>query len=189
MKKTKLVQMLLNAPRSICSFYHPLSTDFDANKLKRHYAKQIPGFKEKDIGTIIDCFHEQIFKELLDNRNGVFLPKNIGKLYILTKDKPELGVSYISYILSIGEKIGIVAYSNDIDKKNLVDGSTWCFFLSREKMQRVRKKYKEDFMFYMNYFRINKKNNKIFDIDSKKPYIPIKENHENSIKNYNEFEM
>jgi len=41
----------------------------------------------------------------------------------------------------------------------------------------------------MNFFKRNKMNDKIFDIDSKKPYISIIENVEDPLKNYNEFEM
>jgi hypothetical protein len=41
----------------------------------------------------------------------------------------------------------------------------------------------------MNYFKINKRNNNIFDIDSKKPYISNIKETEDPLKGYNEFEI
>jgi hypothetical protein len=189
MKKSQIPHLLLNAPRHCPSYYYPSGSDFDTAKLWAYYKKQIPNFRKRDIGIILDTFHEEIFNELLNNRNGVYLPKNIGKLYIITRDQPKVGFKYLNYILSIGEKIGVLAFDYDVDKAGIIDGSMWQFSFSRDKMEIIKQKYKEDFMFYMNFFKRYKKNDKIFDIDSKKPYISVIENIENPLKNYNEFEM
>jgi len=189
MKKSQISNALLNAPRYIPNYYYPSGEEFSTTKLWKHYKKQIHNFRKRDVGIIVDTFHDEIFNELLNNRNGVYLPKNIGKLYIITKDQPKEGFKYLNYILSIGEKIGVIAFDHNLDKAGIIDSSIWQFSFIRPKMNIIKEKYKEDFMFYMNFFKRNKMNDKIFDIDSKKPYISTIENVEDPLKNYNEFEM
>lgn len=188
MKKLKLVQLLKGVANNYSSFYRPLTFDQIAS-LTYIYSKQFPGITRGKVGEVLDTFHEEIYNELLNNRNGVILPKGMGKLFIITKEKSKVGIPMMSYILSIGEKIGIVGFTTDLNKKGFIDSSLWLFVLSDRKLRNVREKYKEDFMFYMNYFKINKRNNNIFDIDSKKPYISSIKEIEDPLKGYNEFDI
>jgi hypothetical protein len=188
MKKLQLVTLLKGVGNNFPTFYHPLPASKIAS-LTYIYKKTFPTMKRGHIGEVLDTFHEEIFNELLNNRNGVLLPKGMGKLFIITKEKSKVGIPMMSYILSIGEKIGIVGFTTDLNKKGFIDSSLWLFVLSDRKLRKVREKYKEDFMFYMNYFKINKRNNNIFDIDSKKPYISNIKETEDPLKGYNEFEI
>jgi len=176
-----------NGPRTVQTAYHPLTAEKHPISLRNKYRKKHPSFNIKDITRIISVFHELLFEELLNNRQGVFLPKSMGKLFIVSKEVPMHYGWWRKQAYNTDGKLGIVAYDSNIGKRTFTDRSLWFFFMTRAKEKRVEEKYKEDYMFYMNKYKTDSWWNKFVESDGKKVYIPKKKSSPED--GYNEFDF
>lgn len=183
----KLFTELAKIPGVVMETFNPFRYKNLYHKLYRKHKHNYPDLRMGDLGKVLTVFHEHIFQELLNNRQGVLLPYGLGKICIISKDVPYNQLKWNKQVYETNGKSGIVLYDNELGIKSIVDKSMWIFYLQEPMQFRVRDKYKEDYMFYMNAYNKRGWWKSFVENPEKKAYIPRER--PSDLDGYNEFEF
>jgi hypothetical protein len=185
----------VTAPRFRPETKNVLSKEF-FNLFKKKY----PKYKEidnKDLRKIIKKFNQVVFQTVIENRDGVQLPEQIGWLFIGTcqQSKKEnvdyakslkYGVRVTNKNWDSDGKLAKIFFSNHALKHKIKNREFWSFIACREFKRSVAKSYPENWQMYVEvspeiklqwaYSRTVYK-----DLQNKKTA--------NTLQNYNEFDL
>jgi len=185
----------VTAPRFRPETKNVLSKEF-FNLFKEKY----PKYKEldnKDLRKIIKKFNQVVFQTVIENRDGVQLPEQIGWLFIGTcqQSKKEnvdyakslkYGVRVTNKNWDSDGKLAKIFFSNHALKHKIKNREFWSFVACREFKRSVAKSYPENWQMYVEvspeiklqwaYSRTVYK-----DLQNKKTA--------NTLQNYNEFDL
>jgi hypothetical protein len=185
----------LNAPRYIQGAYNVTRGDFFKRFREKH-----PRFKDipdKELKSIIKKFNELFVETVIDTRDGVRLPEELGNIFIGTcqtskKTNIDFGKS-IKYGYTVSNnnwdtdgKLGKIFYTNDATKYKFINRECWAFVGCRNFKRNLAKVYPET---WMNYIRVDpmKKIRKMFQANILKDMHKNKETYQ--LKTYNEFDL
>jgi len=185
----------VTAPRFRPETKNVLSKEF-FNLFKKKY----PKYKEidnKELRKIIKKFNQVVFQTVIENRDGVQLPEQIGWLFIGTcqQSKKEnvdyakslkYGVRVTNKNWDSDGKLAKIFFSNHALKHKIKNREFWSFIACREFKRSVAKSYPENWQMYVEvspeiklqwaYSRTVYK-----DLQNKKTA--------NTLQNYNEFDL
>jgi hypothetical protein len=185
----------VTAPRFRPETKNVLSKEF-FNLFKEKY----PKYKEidnKELRKIIKKFNQVVFQSVIENRDGVQLPEQIGWLFIGTcqQSKKEnvdyakslkYGVRVTNKNWDSDGKLAKIFFSNHALKHKIKNREFWSFVACREFKRSVAKSYPENWQMYVEvspkiklqwaYSRTVYK-----DLQNKKTA--------NTLQNYNEFDL
>lgn len=185
----------VTAPRFRPETKNVLSKEF-FNLFKEKY----PKYKEidnKELRKIIKKFNQVVFQTVIENRDGVQLPEQIGWLFIGTcqQSKKEnvdyakslkYGVRVTNKNWDSDGKLAKIFFSNHALKHKIKNREFWSFIACREFKRSVAKSYPENWQMYVEvspeiklqwaYSRTVYK-----DLQNKKTA--------NTLQNYNEFDL
>jgi hypothetical protein len=185
----------VTAPRFRPETKNVLSKEF-FNLFKEKY----PKYKEidnKELRKIIKKFNQVVFQTVIENRDGVQLPEQIGWLFIGTcqQSKKEnvdyakslkYGVRVTNKNWDSDGKLAKIFFSNHALKHKIKNREFWSFIACREFKRSVAKSYPENWQMYVEvspeiklqwaYSRTIYKN-----LQNKKTA--------NTLQNYNEFDL
>lgn len=166
------------------------------------FKKEHPEYKELDIDTfkkIVKMFNGKLWQTVLDERDGIALPENLGYMFIGTCDKPntkhnvnyilskELDVKVTHNNLESDSKLAKIFYTNYANKYKFTNRELWGFSAVRQFKRTLAKRYPEE---WEKYIKIQKFQ-KVSKIFSKNPkylslYTP-KVIDQDSLVTYDEF--
>jgi len=186
----------LSAPRyrpKVFSLLNSQTVDEFRNKYARHSDIEDETFK-----AIIRLFNETLWKEVIDNRDGVELPDSLGYLFIGTCPAPKSRTN-VDYAASkehgvlvriknweTDNRLGKIMYSNYHTKYQFANRELWGFTAVRQFKRAVAASYPDNWMRYVvlgDTLRVNDLFKKYTKEEYKKKITQI------SLKDYNEFEL
>jgi len=185
----------LNAPR-----YRPQVYNLLNKKLFRRFRKKHPKYKDLDDKTlraIIKSFNQKIYETVVEERNGVNLPENIGWLFVGTcinnkkknidfaKSK-EYGVKVTNKNWDTDGRLAKIFYSNYAPKYKIKNREFWYFVACRDFKRLVAKTYPENWNMYVT-IEPTKKIKQQYAKQAYKDYINNKTKEQ--LKDYNEFDL
>ena len=150
-----------------------------------------------DIRKIVKGYNKLMFQTVIDKRDGVLFPENIGWLFIgtcqqSTKQNVDYGKSH-KYGVTVTNnnfdtdgKLAKIFFTNFAPKHKIRNREFWSFTACREFKRSVAKNYGENWNMYIAVDS-TKKLNAVYT----KSYYKNKLEHETkkSLNNYNEFEL
>jgi len=186
----------LNAPRYREKVFSILNS-----KLLEEFKEKYPRHKDLDIKQfkdMINTFNENVWKEVIENRDGVELPDGIGFLFIAStpaskhknnidfKQSAELGVTVHNKNWETDNRLAKIMYSNYHAKYRFAFREIWGFQAVRQFKRTVAQTFPDNYNRYV-HLTDTKRVSDIFNktIDRNK----AKRTFENSIDEYNEFEL
>ena len=165
-------------------------------KLKKRY----PKYKDLDkifIKQIIKTFNVNVYQSVIDNRDGVQLPEQVGWIFIGTCQQSKkknidfgkslkYGVTVTNNNFDTDGKLAKIFFTNFAPKHKMRNREFWSFTACREFKRSVAKNYGENWNMYIAVDS-TKKLNAIYT----KSYYKNKLEQETkrSLNNYNEFEL
>lgn len=185
----------LNAPR-----YRPQVYNLLNKKLFRRFRNKYPKYKDLDDKTlraIIKSFNQKIYETVVEERNGVNLPENIGWLFVGTcinnkkknidfaKSK-EYGVKVTNKNWDTDGRLAKIFYSNYAPKYKIKNREFWYFVACRDFKRLVAKTYPENWNMYVT-IEPTKKIKQQYARQAYKDYINNKTKEQ--LKDYNEFDL
>jgi hypothetical protein len=185
----------LTAPRFRPEVYNVLSEEFFDNFRKKHpkYAKLTNAVLKK----IAKTFNQHVYSNVIDTRDGVQLPEQIGWLFIGTCQQSKkynvdfnksktYGVQVSNNNFATDGKLAKIFYSNYAPKHKIRNREFWTFIACRDFKRSVAKTYPENWNIYVvveNGRQVKLTYNKEMYKDKK-----AKEQSE-ALKTYNEFDL
>ena len=185
----------LTAPRFRPEVYNVLSEEFFDNFRKKHpkYAKLTNAALKK----IAKTFNQHVYNTVIDTRDGVQLPEQIGWLFIGTCQQSKkynvdfgksktYGVQVSNNNFATDGKLAKIFYSNYAPKHKIRNREFWTFIACRDFKRSVAKTYPENWNIYVvveNGRQVKLTYNKEMYKDKK-----AKEQSE-ALKTYNEFDL
>ena len=185
----------LTAPRFRPEVYNVLNEEFFDNFRKKHpkYAKLTNAALKK----IAKTFNQYVYSNVIDTRDGVQLPEQIGWLFIGTCQQSKkynvdfgksntYGVQVSNNNFATDGKLAKIFYSNFAPKHKIKNREFWTFVACRDFKRSVAKSYPENWNIYVvvqNGKQIQLTYNKEMYKDRK-----AKEKTE-ALKTYNEFDL
>jgi len=185
----------LTAPRFRPVVYNVLSKEFFDN-----FKKKYPKYKDlenKDLKNIIKVFNNQMYNTVIDVRDGIQLPEQIGWLFIGTCQSPKkenidfaksnkYGVAVSNKNWETDGKLAKIFFTSYALKHKMKNREFWKFVACREFKRNVAKTYPENW----NMYAIAEPSKK-FKLDYQniayKNFIEVKT--EKELKTYNEFDL
>jgi hypothetical protein len=185
----------LNAPR-----YRPKCLDVLQKTFYKEFRKTHPKYAHLSDRVIKDIIREvngKIWQTVIDERDGVELPEQLGYIFIGSCPAPKK--ENINYHLSAELKKAIthrnwesdqylakIFYTNSATKYRFVFSSVWGFSPVRQFSRTVAKHYPENFNKYLHVDDYKKINN-VFRRKSIKMYLQQKD--KITLETYNEFDL
>lgn len=185
----------LNAPRYRAKCLDILKKDF--YNLFRESHPKYKHLSNKDIKNIINNINGKIWQMVIDERNGIELPEQLGYIFIGScpspkKDNPNY---YISKELNTiiqhrnwesDQYLAKIFYTNSASKYRFQFSNLWGFSPVRQFSRAVSKTYPEN---YTKYLMVDDHKN-INTVFRKMSYkITIQELEKEKLKTYNEFDL
>jgi hypothetical protein len=185
----------LTAPRFRPVVYNVLSKEFFDN-----FKKKYPKYKDlenKDLKNIIKVFNNQMYNTVIDVRDGIQLPEQIGWLFIGTCQSPKkenidfaksnkYGVAVSNKNWETDGKLAKIFFTSYALKHKMKNREFWKFVACREFKRSVAKTYPENW----NMYAVAEPSKK-FKLDYQniayKNFIEVKT--EKELKTYNEFDL
>jgi hypothetical protein len=185
----------LTAPRFRPVVYNVLSKEFFDN-----FKKKYPKYKDlenKDLKNIIKVFNNQMYNTVIDVRDGIQLPEQIGWLFIGTCQSPKkenidfaksnkYGVAVSNKNWETDGKLAKIFFTSYALKHKMKNREFWKFVACREFKRSVAKTYPENW----NMYAVAEPSKK-FKLDYQniayKNFIEAKT--EKELNTYNEFDL
>ena len=185
----------LTAPRFRPVVYNVLSKEFFDN-----FKKKYPKYKDlenKYLKNIIKVFNNQMYNTVIDVRDGIQLPEQIGWLFIGTCQSPKkenidfaksnkYGVAVSNKTWETDGKLAKIFFTSYALKHKMKNREFWKFVACREFKRSVAKTYPENW----NMYAVAEPSKK-FKLDYQniayKNFIEVKT--EKELKTYNEFDL
>jgi hypothetical protein len=148
----------LSAPR-----FRPKQRIFLTKKFFKLFKKKYPKYKNIDnavIKKIIKKFNQTVYQTVIDNRDGVQLPEQIGWLFIGTcQQSKKENIDYsksLKYGMRVTNKnwdsdgkLAKIFFSNYAPKHKIKNREFWSFVACREFKRSVAKHYPENWQMYI----------------------------------------
>lgn len=185
----------LNASRYRPEVYTILNKEFFDNFKKTH-----PKYKDLDnkiLRKIIKRFNQVLYQTVIDTRDGVQLPEQIGWLFIGTcqrskKDNIDFaksnkyGVQVSNKNWDTDGKLAKIFFTNYAPKHKMKNREFWSFTACREFKRAVAKSYPDNWNMYLQVLpkaKIDKVYNSVIYRDH------LNKVNKKALENYNEFEI
>lgn len=185
----------LTAPRFRPEVYNVLNEEFFDSFRKKYpkYAK----YNNTILRKIAKSFNQHVYKTVVDTRDGVQLPEQIGWLFIGTCQQSKkynvdfgksntYGMKVSNNNFATDGKLAKIFYSNYAPKHKIKNREFWNFVACREFKRHVAKTYAENWNIYVvveNLKQVRLTYNKEMFKDKK-----VKDRTE-ALKTYNEFDL
>ena len=171
------------------------------SKLFEEFKEKYPRYKDVDINLFIQVvkdFNEEVWKEVIEHRDGVELPDGIGFLFIAStpaskhknnidfKKSAKLGVTVHNQNLQTDNRLAKIMYSNYHAKYRYAFREIWGFSAVRQFKRSVAQMFPENYLKYVHLTDANRVSDIFNTVVTRKIE---KRNYDNSINEYNEFEL
>jgi hypothetical protein len=185
----------VKAPRHKPKATRLINKEFMTKFMAKH--PQYKGLSETDFRRIISSFNTKIYEKVIEERDGIELPSQLGFLFIgsckvIGKRNYSYGKS-TSYETSIRNTnlatdglSGKIFYSNYPSKYRFAYRALWAFKAYRDFSRSVHKTYPEKYTIYREVEN-TRKISQMFDNLKRKEYGEIKD--AKNIGSYNDFEL
>ncbi len=185
----------VKAPRFRPAIKNVLDKDFF-----KLFKKKFIRYKEIDetlIRTIIKKFNQTVYQNVIDNRDGIQLPEQMGWLFIGTCEQSKkenidyakslkYGVTVTNKNWESDGKLAKIFFSNHAPKHKIKNREFWSFVACREFKRAVAKTYPENWPMYV----IADPKTKLQWAYSRSVYKEIKAKETaKALENYNEFDL
>jgi hypothetical protein len=185
----------LNAPR-----YRPVVHNIMNKEFFDSFKEKYPKYKDldnKDIRKIVKSFNEYIYNMVIETRDGVQLPEQIGWLFIGTCQSPKkenidfaksnkYGVAVSNKNWETDGKLAKIFFTSYALKHKMKNREFWSFIACRDFKRSVSKAYSENWNMYVAVDP-NKKLKLDYKKISYKHILSAKT--EKDLKDYNEFDL
>lgn len=185
----------LKAPRYRPEVYTIMNKVFFESFKKKH-----PKYKDLDnveLRKIVKYFNNTLYQTVIDTRDGVQLPEQIGWLFIGTCQSPKkqnidfvkskkYGVAVTNKNWETDGKLAKIFFTSYALKHKMKNREFWSFVACREFKRAVAKSYPENWNMYLVVeptIKIKLNNTKNYLVNS------TKQKNIEGLKNYNEFEL
>ena len=189
-----------NKPDVKASRYRPEVTTILNKEFFENFKKTHPKYKNLDnkmLRKIIKRFNQVVYQTVIDNRDGVQLPEQIGWLFIGTcqqskKDNVDFaksrkyGVKVSNNNWETDGKLAKIFFTNYAPKHKMKNREFWGFVACREFKRAVAKSYPENWNMYVQVLP-KAKIDKVYNSIIYKDFLTKVNN--NALKNYNEFDI
>jgi hypothetical protein len=185
----------LTAPRFRPEVYNVLNKEFFEK-----FKEKNPKYKDLDnvmLKKIIKTFNQQLYRTVIDTRDGIQLPESIGWLFIGTcQQSKKENIDYaksLKYGLRVSNKnwesdgkLAKIFFSNHAPKHKIKNREFWSFVACREFKRSVAKSYPENWQMYVEA----NPQTKLQYIYGRSLYKNVKlKNKEKELQNYNDFDL
>jgi hypothetical protein len=185
----------LTAPRYRPEVYTIMNKKFFESFKKKH--PKYKNLDDKELRKIIKYFNNTLFQTVIDTRDGVQLPEQIGWLFIGTCQSPKkqntdfvkskkYGVAVTNKNWETDGKLAKIFFTNYALKHKMKNREFWSFTACRDFKRSVAKTYPENWNMYLVVEptrKIKLEHTKNFLVNSAK----LKERED--LKHYNEFDL
>lgn len=185
----------LKAPRYRPEVHTIMSKEFFESFKKKH-----PKYKDLDnveLRKIVKYFNNTLYQTVIDTRDGVQLPEQIGWLFIGTCQSPKkqnidfvkskkYGVAVTNKNWETDGKLAKIFFTSYALKHKMKNREFWGFVACRDFKRAVAKSYPENWNMYLVVeptIKIKLNNTKNYLVNS------TKQKNIEGLKNYNEFEL
>lgn len=167
------------------------------NAFLKEFKEKYPKYKDltvPEINKIMKKYNETVWKEVIENRDGVQLPEGVGILFIATCKNPlrqnidfakskKYGVTVTNKNWETDGRLAKIFYTNYNTSFRFQNRECWGFIACREFKRTVAKVYPENWNLYVQVEPTKKLRDKY-----KKKVYSEKMNKE-KLENYNEFDL
>jgi len=185
----------VTAPRFRPAVYNILNKEF-FNEFKERYPKY-KNLTETEIRKIIKSFNILVYQNVIEKRNGIQLPEQVGWLFIGSCQKSKkqninfakslkYGVTVTNNNFETDEKLAKIFFTNFAQKYKMKNREYWSFVACRDFKRSVAKNYCDNWNMYI-VVDSTKKLNTAYSKEFFKN--KIKNENEKSLINYNEFDI
>ena len=185
----------LNAPRYRPEVHTIMSKEF-FESFKKKYPKY-NNLDNKDLRKIVKSFNTSLYQAVIDNRDGILLPEQIGWLFIGTCQSPKkvnidfaksnkYGVIVSNKNWETDGKLAKIFFTSYALKYKIKNREFWNFTACREFKRSVSKSYPENWNTYVvvdptKQIKLNYTKNTFINT--------LKEKQKEDLKHYNEFDL
>ena len=167
------------------------------NTFLKEFKEKYPKYKDltvPEINKIMKKYNETVWKEVIENRDGVQLPEGVGILFIATCKNPlrqnidfakskKYGVTVTNKNWETDGKLAKIFYTNYNTSFRFQNRECWGFIACREFKRTVAKVYPENWNLYIQI----EPTKKLRDKYKKKVYS--ERMNKEKLENYNEFDL
>ena len=185
----------VTAPRFRTAVYNILNKEF-FKKFKQRYPKY-KNLIDSDIRNIIKKFNTLVYQNVIEKRDGIQLPNQVGWLFIGSCQESKkrninfakslkYGVTVTNNNFDTDGKLAKIFFTNFAPKHKMKNREFWSFVACREFKRNVAKNYCDNWNMYMaidSTKKLNTAYNKEYFKDK------IKKETEKALINYNEFDI
>lgn len=189
-----------NKPNVKASRYRPEVSTILNKEFFENFKKTHPKYKyldDKMLRKIIKRFNQVLYQQVIDTRDGVQLPEQIGWLFIGTcqRSKKEnvdyakskkYGVKVSNNNWETDGKLAKIFFTNYAPKHRIKNREFWGFTACREFKRAVAKSYPENWNMYLEVLP-KAKIDKVYNSAVYKNYLTNTNN--KALKSYNEFDI
>jgi len=189
-----------NKPDIKASRYRPEVSTILNKEFFDNFKKTHPKYKhleDKMLRKIVKRFNQVLYHKVIDTRDGVQLPEQIGWLFIGTcqqskKDNidyaksKKYGVKVTNKNWETDGKLAKIFFTNYAPKHKMKNREFWGFTACREFKRAVAKSYPENWNMYLQVVS-KAKIDKVYNSAVYKDYLTKVSN--NALKSYNEFDI
>lgn len=189
-----------NKPNVKASRYRPEVSTILNKEFFENFKKTHPKYKyldDKMLRKIIKRFNQVLYQQVIDTRDGVQLPEQIGWLFIGTcqRSKREnvdyakskkYGVKVSNNNWETDGKLAKIFFTNYAPKHRIKNREFWGFTACREFKRAVAKSYPENWNMYLEVLP-KAKIDKVYNSAVYKNYLTNTNN--KALKSYNEFDI
>lgn len=185
----------INAPRYRPSVYNLLNKEFFESFREKH--PKYRDVKDAELKKIIKLFNQIMWQTVIDNRDGVQIPEQIGWLFVGTCQRSkknnidfakskQYGVQVTNNNWATDGKLAKIFFSNFAPKHKIRNREFWMFVACRDFKRAVAKAYPENWNMYI----VADPKRQARLIYSKSEYKDIlKQKDAKTLETYNEFEL
>jgi hypothetical protein len=189
-----------NKPDIKASRYRPEVSTILNKEFFENFKKTHPKYKNLDdkmLRKVIKRFNQVLYQKVIDIRDGVQLPEQIGWLFIGTcqqskKDNidyaksKKYGVKVTNNNWDTDGKLAKIFFTNYAPKHKMKNREFWGFTACREFKRAVSRSYPENWNMYLQVLS-KAKIDKVYNSAVYKDYLNKVSN--NALKSYNEFDI
>jgi hypothetical protein len=189
-----------NKPNVKASRYRPQVNTILDKEFFENFKQAHPRYKDLDnklIRKMIKRFNQVLYQAVIDTRDGVQLPEQLGWIFIGTCQKSKkknidygksqkYGVSVSNKNWETDGKLAKIFLSNYAPKLKMKNREFWGFTACREFKRAVAKSYPENWNMYVEILP-GAKIDKVYNSAMYKDFL--KKSQDKALKNYNEFDI
>lgn len=189
-----------NKPNVKASRYRPQVSTILNKEFFENFKKAYPKYRDLDnkvIRKMIKRFNQVLYQTVIDTRDGVQLPEQLGWIFIGTCQRSKkanidygkskkYGVKVSNKNWDTDGKLAKIFFSNYAPKLKMKNREYWGFTACREFKRAVSKTYPENWNMYIEVLP-GAKIDKVYNSVMYKDFL--KKSEDKALKNYNEFDI